>query len=343
MLGTQNSYHVQSRPSVFSAIRAVIPQLADALQYSHAPLDQQFESQGVRAVELDVFADPAGGLYANRAGARVADGVAASGIPELSQPGFKVFHVQDLDFDSTCWTFVACLQTIKSWSDAHPGHLPIMILVEAKDETIPDPLGMGFVLPLRFDAAEFDALDAEIRSVFPAKRLITPDDVRGGRATLEDAVLHGGWPALDGARGKVYFALDNGGPKREAYLAGHPSLKGRVMFTNSRPGQPDAAFVLIDDPVGNEDRIRGLVADGYIVGTRADADTAEARTGDTTRREAALASGAQVVSTDYPVPDAVFGTGYAVSIPGGSPARCNPVNAPPACTSVALERPQAGK
>ena len=72
--------------------------------------------------------------------------------------------------------------------------------------------------------------------------------------------------------------------------------------------------------------------------TRADADTMEARSGDTARRDAALASGAQFVSTDYPVPNPGFGTGYAVAIPGGMPGRCNPVNAPAGCRTVAIER-----
>jgi hypothetical protein len=44
------------------------------------------------------------------------------------------------------------------------------------------------------------------------------------------------------------------------------------------------------------------------------------------------------VSTDYPVANPAFGTGYAVAIPGGMPARCNPVNAPAACRTIALER-----
>ena len=46
-------------------------------------------------------------------------------------------------------------------------------------------------------------------------------------------------------------------------------------------------------------------------------------------RDAAIASGAQFVSTDYPVPDPDFGTGYMVAIPDGMPARCNPISAPP--------------
>jgi hypothetical protein len=64
----------------------------------------------------------------------------------------------------------------------------------------------------------------------------------------------------------------------------------------------------------------------------------EARSGNTGPRDAALASGAQFVSTDYPEPNPDFGTGYFVQIPGGTPGRCNPVNAPPGCRSVALER-----
>jgi hypothetical protein len=67
----------------------------------------------------------------------------------------------------------------------------------------------------------------------------------------------------------------------------------------------------------------------------------QARTGDVTQRDAALASGAQFVSTDYPVPDADFGTGYLVEIPGGMPARCNPISAPADCTPLDIENPAA--
>ena len=76
--------------------------------------------------------------------------------------------------------------------------------------------------------------------------------------------------------------------------------------------------------------------------TRADADTVEARANDTSTRDAALASGAQWVSTDYPVPNygVGFATTYFAEIPGGTVARCNPVNAPRSCVSRQLERLQ---
>jgi hypothetical protein len=109
------------------------------------------------------------------------------------------------------------------------------------------------------------------------------------------------------------------------------------LFTNATPGDADAAFVKRNDPIGGATDIPALVAQGYLVRTRADADTAEARTGDTTQRDAAIASGAHFVSTDYPVENPDFGTGYRVEIPNGSPARCNPINAPAGCRADALE------
>ena len=263
--------------------------------------------------------------------------------PELLAPGFKVLHIQDVDFNSTCLTFVACLDQVKSWSDAHPRHLPIAILVELKDDPIADPFNLGFVTPIKIDGPQMDALDAEIRSVFSEDEMITPDDVRGSHPTLESAVLSGtGWPTLVDSAGKVMFLMDNSS-KRDLYRAGRPSLEGRVLFTNATPGSADAAFVEMNDPVGNTDEIQQLVRDGYVVRTRADADTVQARTGDTTMRDAAILSGAQWVSTDYPTPGSSIWTDYYASIPGGDPSRCNPVNTGPRCRSELLEPFRTGR
>ena len=113
------------------------------------------------------------------------------------------------------------------------------------------------------------------------------------------------------------------------------SLAGRVIFTSANPGNDDAAFIKLND--SKHDPIVDRVRAGYVVRTRADADTEEARVNDTTTRDAALLSGAQWVSTDYPVPNPAFGTGYFVEIPDGHPARCNLINAPYGCRSAVLE------
>ena len=335
VLGTHNSYHIEPRPELLAALLAFDP-MFHQIEYTHPPLVQQFGDEGIRQIELDVYADPAGGLYAHRAGLVAIGEDPDSPDPAMYAPGFKVLHIQDIDFETRCLTFVECLRDVKGWSDAHPGHLPIMILVEAEEDVLPPVL--DFVIPIPIGPAQFDALDAEIRSVFPPEQLITPDDVRRGLPTLDEAVRTLGWPTLGASRGKVLFCLDNGG-KRRTYLEGHPVLEGRVLFTNAVAGSADAAFVEQNDPRQDPALIPGLVQTGYIVRTRADADTEQARSGDTADRDAALASGAQYVSTDYPIPDPVFGTGYFVAIPDGAPGRCNPVNAPIGCRSTALERP----
>jgi hypothetical protein len=335
VLGTHNSYHVQPHPRLLSLYLFLTP-AAMAWEYTHLPLDEQFEFQGVRQIELDVFADPDGGLFAEPLGLKLLERDRNAHIPELDPPGMKVLHVQDLDFETTCNTLIDCLEIVKSWSDANPRHLPLVILIEAKDTPLGNPERTRFAVPIPFGSKEFEDLDSEIRSVFPSRQLITPDDVRGTAETLEQAVLSAGWPTLAASRGRILFALDNGGSKREIYIEGRPSLEGRVMFTNGVEGQPDAAFIKLNDPVRDGVRITELVSKGYIVRTRADSDTVEARNNDTQRRDTALASGAQYVSTDFPEPNLDFSE-YLVTIPGGEPARCNPINAPGGCRDFALE------
>lgn len=94
------------------------------------------------------------------------------------------------------------------------------------------------------------------------------------------------------------------------------------MFVNSDEGTPEAAIRVINDPIADQEKITGLVEAGYIVRTRSDADTVEAKKANTDRRDEAFKSGAQIVSTDYVTP---FGNGYIVRFPSGEFVRCNPL------------------
>ena len=337
VVGSHNSYHVEPSPAE-KALRAGSGLIDEtSLEYSFAPLGWQLDREDVRQIELDVWADPQGGAYAAPRLRALAGG--GPYAPAMALPGIKVLHVQDYDYRTTCLTLVACLRAVRTWSDAHRGHVPLAIQLELKDSPLPPQIPA--TVPVPWTAAQLDGLDAEIGGVFPRGRIVTPDDVRDGRASLEAAVLDGKWPKLAAARGKVMFLMDNGEPYRSRYLAGHPGLRGRLVFTNSTPGRPDAAFVKANDPTGaNLERIRDLVRRGYVVRTRADADTREARADDPARRRQALASGAQWVSTDYPAPGiaARFGSRYRVRMPGPGAARCNPVNAPGSCRSGRLDR-----
>ena len=340
LVGSHNSYKGAPDTAILQWLTvgaAAVPAIADALgdpaqlNYSHQPLPTQL-ANGVRTFELDVFADPDGGRFADP----LLNDLLQLGLPDpvgMDEPGIKVLHIQDIDYRSTCPSLVACLTELRTWSDAHRDHLPIVINVELKDSPLPEPFGGTPVLP--FDAQQMDVLDAEIRSVL-GDRLITPDDVRGDAADLRTAVTTDGWPTVAESRGRFLFFLDNAG-KRAEYLEGHPSLEGRVLFTSSGEGQPDGAVLKENDP-GDGSRIRSLVEQGYLVRTRADADVVSPSTA---QRDVALGSGAQIVHTDFPPGRSHLGTGYVVSFGTRVAARCNPVLTTEAtCAPAAVvERP----
>ena len=339
VIGSHNSYHAGIAPNETRLWLAKNAEAYKGLEYTHPPLPQQFDD-GVRQIELDIYADTKGGKYAHPSGPAT---VAAAGLPAdpnfdpngiMNKPGFKVMHIQDIDYRSNCQPFIACLQQVRDWSHAQPGHIPIFILIETKQGS---SKRLNLSEPEPFTSATFDALDAEIRSVFPSKEIVTPDDVRGSYSTLEEAVLAGNWPTLASARGKVVFLMDqhNVSP---VYLEGHPSLRGRVIFTNSDPGRPDAAFIERNEgPVAD---ITSLVRKGYLIRARTDSDTKEARTNSTANRDAMMQSGAQILSTDYPMGEpATWPGSYIVTFPEKLDARCNPVNKPDGCVSSLIGHP----
>jgi hypothetical protein len=323
VIGTHNSYKLAMPEATMAKVRAVSAEMADALDYAHRPLTEQLDA-GARQLEIDVNYDPQGGHYAR-----------GSNGPKLKLPGFKVLHIPGIDNSSSCVLLVECLRIIRAWSDAHPRHVPILLMFNAKDE---QNAARGGIDALRYDQAAYDALDAEIRSVLEPNKLITPDDVQGKYPTLRDAVLANNWPTLEASRGKFLFALDEPPAKVAVYRGVRKSLEGRVFFINTDEDSPAAAYLTLNDPIRDGARIRRDVTAGFLVRTRADANTREARANDTRPRDAALAGGAQYVSTDYLWPDPRFAGGYRVAKPGGMVARCNPVRRPAGCGDLESAR-----
>jgi hypothetical protein len=164
--------------------------------------------------------------------------------------------------------------------------------------------------------------------------LVTPDEVRGKRATLRAAIRRDGWPTLGKVRGRVIVVANVAGDLRDAYLTGAPSLQGRAMFVPWAPDEPSAAIVKRDRP--RPMQFSRLLGENLLVKTRADADAVEARAAEPARATAAIVSGATIVVTDYPVPDPTIGE-YAVALPGTAVARCNPVTAPRRCRDTDVE------
>jgi hypothetical protein len=137
MVGTHNSYHAGLAPGEMALLLKQNPQAAESLGYKHPKIEDQLDA-GVRQIELDVYGDRKGGLFADPLFLRTttkagdAEPMPAGWLEAMRKPGFKVLHVSDVDFRSNCWTFVACLQLVREWSKAHPKHLPVYIQVKTR-------------------------------------------------------------------------------------------------------------------------------------------------------------------------------------------------------------------
>ncbi|KAG6008625.1 hypothetical protein E4U21_004265 [Claviceps maximensis] len=343
VIGSHNSYHVEASAAEKKFMEQLSPSVED-LFYGHDKLDVQLKEQHVRNLELDILADPHGGLYAKPL-IRSLAGLPFPNDPAYNRSGIKVMHIPDLDINTVCTTFIDCLRVIKSWMDANPKALPISIITEFKMASpLAAALGGAPVVPWD-DAKLLDGVDAEIRSVFvDPKQLITPDDIRRPGHTLEESVLKFGWPNLNSARGKIFFLMDNGREDKvnAKYREGRTNLEGRVLFTNSAPGNAECAFQKLDDVLTESfaANIQTQVKAGYWVRAMADDALGTVRNCTTFQRDLALKSGAQVVSTDFFVAgksERYGGCKYVVELGGGKVARCNPVNGRKGCVDGSLE------
>ncbi len=303
----------------------------EMLAYDFPPFDEQLDA-GLRSLAIDIVYDPEGGRFSKPV---IFDVLNKKGITnylpfddtDMDNPGFKVMHIPDLDFRSNYNTFESALIALKNWSDKNPTHTPIFIMIEAKDDVLPVFPNSTKVLP--FDEKAYQNLDAELISILGRDKIITPDDVRGNYNTLEEAVLAKNWPTLKSSLGKFMFLLLPGGAglKDEGnYLKGHPSLKGRTMFVKADIGKPHAAFLLLDNSIMREKDITAAVKKGYMVRTRSDIETYEAKINNKTRANAAFNSGAQIISTDFYQAGNAYGTDYIVRMPNNKPVMINKIN-----------------
>lgn len=330
LIGTHNSYHIEPAAGLKNLIRAASVSLLQSIEYSHRPLTEQLSQLGVRQLELDIYADPKGGLFAKPLGRTLvlASGGDAGSDPNaagiLEQPGFKVLHAPGFDFATNSPTLENALKEIQTWSRSLPNHFPVMVLLELK-EFAPGPSG---VQPVAFSPELIRQLHELLEACVPREQCILPQDLcQPGDGCVRDAVLSRGWPRLKDVRGRLFFCLDNEGDWTSRWLQAMESVATPRVFVSVPPEHPQAAWLKRNDPEHQFEEIRNLVRQNFLIRTRADADTRQSRSGETHRREQAFASGAQYISTDFPIADSRY-TDYSVTWQKPAVGRRNPVSLP---------------
>lgn len=358
IVGTHNSYAKPADPKVLDLVTPIINgmmqkyssmmseeqkakfkeyhpygmDLKEGLNYNHPDFTEQLNAN-LRGLEIDVYYDPEGGRFSHPATYEI---LKAKGVTDLApfntkgldQPGFKVLHMADIDFRTHYPTLKDALTALKTWSDQHPDHTPVFMMIEAKDSGF--PILENSTKVLSFDKKAYDDLDGEIVKYLGRDRIITPKEVQGKYHTLKEAVTNNNWPKLNDSKGKFIFMLLPGSAgtlssKNNPYLI-DGSLKERVMFLNSEPDDSFAGFILRDNAIVRQKEIQDLVKQGFMVRTRSDIETYEAKTNDLTRSKAAFSSGAQVISTDFFRSGNTYGTPYFVQPPQGKDYLNNPLN-----------------
>ena len=296
IIGSHNSYKKALPPEAEQFLADTSPELLKRISYSHPSLQEQL-NLGIRQIEIDVVNDPNGHQYDKPEIETLSNSnwFTKSERQTLAEPGFKVLHIPHVDVMTHCSTLQLCARQLLEWSEANPNHFPITVLLNAKES---QPTFVNKAAPAIFSISDYEHLDNEIARLFGSK-LVTPDLVRASYHTLRAAITEAGWPSIVALRGKFLFLFDANEAQKEIYLQQSSTLQDRSMFL-SAPRNSDAAAIFIrNDPVKNQQEIQALVKDGFLVRTRADADLSATTESLREQRDAAFASGAQFISSDF--------------------------------------------
>ena len=316
ILASHNSYKKKPDERVIRFLQKFKRRLGDDLDpkrmdYGHVSLVEQFTKYDIRGIELDIYHDPRGGRFAKRRINFFIRGLKQRTRDSLMRkPGFKVLHIADVDYESNYRTLSEALQEVRIWSKNNPAHVPIFINLELKDTAPADYSrflrNIGFKRAIPFDSLAYLQIDEQIKRIFGTEHLLTPTMLRDTFVTTRARLNTMGWPHLNEVLGKVIFIFDGNGDAYKKYT--HENL----AFVYGNPNDAETAFVIRNNPIGNEKEISTLT-NTYIVRTRTDVETLQARNNDYTMFDAAIQSRAQILSTDFYAPDPTLSS-YVVSI-----------------------------
>lgn len=226
---------------------------------------------------------------------------------------FTCMHSPYFEMATSCYDFSLALKEISMWSDNNPDHLPITIIIEPKSSFLP----LKDMEYFNIDYAK--ALDAVIRENL-GEKLFTPADMQRGYSSFGEMRAADDWCRVKDMLGKVLILLHDC-DVTEKYIEIDHSVKSQAMFPMLREEDIDrdcASIILCNDPESLLEIKEEVISEKKImVRTRSDKFTSVTDE----RREQALASGANIVSTDYPVRTDLKPGDYVVTFGGNSTVR----------------------
>lgn len=265
-LTTHNSYKKALPDSLYKLSSQVFsPEKFRVSMYEHdTPVAQL--NNGVRGFELDIRKQP---------------------------NGFKIFHQPAPDNLSNSPNWKMTLEELRLWSDANPNHVPVTVLVEIKRDN-----PYWNLLYREMDENKLRELDRTVKDIMGENKVITAADLMGeSYSSLGEMVENNGWPSLCSMKGKFIFLLHPDSVYTDLFINLDKTMKTQMFVPMISNGDVEsyhdyAAFVLGNHPWDSS--VGDLVSRNYIVRTMLDAGQYY----DEARKTAALACGAQLLTTD---------------------------------------------
>lgn len=261
------------------------------LYYEHPSIETQL-NLGLRNLEIDIWKDDKGGKYSNPSGVLIT-GKPYEWSTDMLEPGYKIIHMPNVDYETHQPSFKKQLQELKQWSLNNPGHETVFITLELKSDTQDNST--------KFTIENIKEINQLLATEITAKHLIMPKELK----RENNFIL---WPSIDESRGKFVWIIDNTDYRLE--LFDQLRIEESIVFLNVPFSHPKAGCMILNNPY--DIQIPEYAEKGVIIRTRADDSTKQARNNDYSTFEQAKKSKAQIITTDYYIPSKLFPSTYKV-------------------------------
>ena len=236
---------------------------AKAMNYSNHTLTDQLKL-GIRSFEFDT---------------------------RLRKNEFMLTHVPLVDNSSVAPFLKYALEEIRLFSEYHKNHLPIIILLEIKDDWMvldPSLQTIGQKELNQLNELVFNQLGSH---------LFKPSDMMNHGLFLKEEILNHGWPSVESLLGKVIVVL-HAGSFVIPYVSIDNTLFKLAMFPSVYASDEDVfyqSFIIENNPYS--EYISSLVDNDFMIRTRLDENLIV----DLQRRSTGLISKAQILTSDFTV------------------------------------------